>query len=129
MERLSGELSWEDESPLSTHRTPYCGDTGGPCDFQINVPEPVETELRSDRAQGRIRRVTVGAQMGEKDVFEMFGGTLRDQARSIDVGEVALPAPYALFERPRARSLAQEIFVVIGFQYNGTASFELLLNQ
>jgi len=129
MERLSDALSWEGERPLSTDRTPYCGYAGGPCDFQINVPEPVETELRSHRAQGRIRRVAVGAQMGEKHVFEMFGGTLRDQACSINVGEVALSAPYALFERPRARGLAQEIFVVIGFQYNGIASFELLLNQ
>ena len=90
-----------------------------------NVPEVIQSQLRSHRSQGGVRRVAVGTQMGQINVLQGVGCALGNQPCGVDVGQVSLAAANALLERPGPRGFAQEVLIVVGLNDDGLASLEL----
>ena len=97
--------------------------------LEVDMAESVEAQLGGDGAQRGIGGVAVGAEVREKNVLEGFRGTFGNQPCGAEVGEMALAAADALLERPGARSLLQQVLVMVGFDDNGVAPPQFLPYQ
>ena len=84
---------------------------------------------RGDGVQGCVGGVVGFAEVGQDHVLEVGMGDVTQQMPGIRVGEVPQPALDTLFQWPGIRPVDQHAGIVIGFQNQRPASFQVLCDH